>query len=82
VFDIRQDDLEGQAVRDLLALHLAGMQAASPPEFSFALDLSGLKAPGGGFDHFASHLIETSSRRIQGWSWSGQKVLRRRICIG
>lgn len=33
-------------MRGLLALHLAGMQAASPPEFSFALDLSGLKAPG------------------------------------
>lgn len=33
-------------MRRLLALHLAGMQAASPPEFSFALDLSGLKAPG------------------------------------
>jgi putative acetyltransferase len=46
VFDIREDDLEGEAVRRLLALHLAGMQAASPPEFSFALDLSGLKAPG------------------------------------
>jgi putative acetyltransferase len=45
VFDIRQDDLESQAVRDLLAYHLSGMQAASPPEFSFALDLSGLKQP-------------------------------------
>jgi putative acetyltransferase len=46
VFDIREDDLEGGAVRDLLTLHLAAMQAASPPEFSFALGLSGLKAPG------------------------------------
>ncbi len=46
MFDIRQDDLEGDQVRSLLALHLAGMLAASPPEFSFALDLSGLKAPG------------------------------------
>jgi putative acetyltransferase len=46
MFDIREDDLEGEAVRRLLALHLAGMLAASPPEFSFALDLSGLKAPG------------------------------------
>jgi len=46
VYEIREDDLEGEAVRRLLALHLAGMQAASPPEFSFALDLSGLKAPG------------------------------------
>jgi putative acetyltransferase len=45
MFEIRQDDLEGQAVRQLLALHLAGMQAASPPEFTFALDLSALKTP-------------------------------------
>jgi putative acetyltransferase len=46
MYEIRQDDLEGEAVRRLLALHLAGMLAASPPDFSFALDLSGLKAPG------------------------------------
>lgn len=45
MFDIREDDLEGQAVRDLLAFHLSMMQAASPPEFSFALDLAKLKAP-------------------------------------
>jgi putative acetyltransferase len=45
VFDIRQDDLESSAVRQLLALHLSGMLAASPPEFSFALDLTALKAP-------------------------------------
>jgi putative acetyltransferase len=43
--DIRLDDLEGDAVRRLLAAHLADLQAASPPEFSFALDLSGLKRP-------------------------------------
>jgi putative acetyltransferase len=46
LYEIREDDLEGEPVRRLLALHLAGMLAASPPEFSFALDLSGLKAPG------------------------------------
>jgi len=46
MYEIREDDLQGEAVRRLLALHLAGMLAASPPEFSFALDLSGLKAPG------------------------------------
>jgi putative acetyltransferase len=46
MYEIRQDDLESEAVRRLLALHLAGMLAATPPEFSFALDLSGLKAPG------------------------------------
>ena len=39
MFEIREDDLEGEAVRGLLALHLSGMLAASPPEFSFALDL-------------------------------------------
>lgn len=45
-FDIRVDDLTGEAVRWLLALHLSGMQADSPPGHSFALDLSGLQAPG------------------------------------
>jgi putative acetyltransferase len=44
VFDIRQDDLTGEATRALLALHLAGMYASSPAEHVFALDLSGLKA--------------------------------------
>ena len=46
MFEIREDNLAGEPVRRLLALHLAGMLTASPPEFSFALDLSGLKAPG------------------------------------
>jgi putative acetyltransferase len=45
MFDIREDDLSGEAVRALLALHLAGMRDNSPPGFSFALDLSGLKQP-------------------------------------
>jgi putative acetyltransferase len=44
-FDIRQDDLEGPEVQALLALHLAAARAATPAEFSFALDLSGLKTP-------------------------------------
>lgn len=44
--DIREDDLSGEATRELLALHLAGMHAHSPPGHVFALDLSGLKAPG------------------------------------
>ncbi|HUO23578.1 MAG TPA: GNAT family N-acetyltransferase [Caulobacteraceae bacterium] len=43
MFDIRQDDLSGEPVRALLALHLSGMQADSPPGHSFALDLSGLQ---------------------------------------
>jgi putative acetyltransferase len=45
VFDIRQDDLSGEATRALLALHLAGMQANSPPAQVSALDLSGLQTP-------------------------------------
>jgi putative acetyltransferase len=42
---IVEDDLSRDAVRDLLKLHLAGMNAASPPGTVFALDLAGLKAP-------------------------------------
>jgi putative acetyltransferase len=44
-FTIKEDDLSSQQVRALLALHLAGMQANSPPENVFALDLSGLQRP-------------------------------------
>jgi putative acetyltransferase len=43
---IREDDLSGEATRTLLALHLSAMHANSPPGHVFALDLSGLKAPG------------------------------------
>ena len=46
MFDIREDDLSSEPVRRLLALHLAGMHANTPLEHVFALDLSGLKAPG------------------------------------
>ena len=45
MLDIRQDDLESEAVQALLALHLKGMHEDTPPEHVFALDLSGLKAP-------------------------------------
>lgn len=45
-FDIREDDLEGAPTRALLALHLEGMRASSPPGQVFAFDLSGLRAPG------------------------------------
>jgi len=45
MFEIRKDDLSGAATRDLLALHLSGMNANSPPGSVFALDLSGLQAP-------------------------------------
>ena len=43
---ITEDDLSGEATRGLLALHLAGMHANSPAGHVFALDLSGLQAPG------------------------------------
>lgn len=42
---IVKDNLLGQPTRDLLAIHLAGMHAASPPGTVFALDLSGLQDP-------------------------------------
>jgi len=42
---IRKDDLAGEQTRALLALHLSGMHATSPPGHVFALDLSGLRAP-------------------------------------
>lgn len=44
--EIHQDDLSGEQTKALLRLHLAGMHANSPPGHVFALDLSGLKAPG------------------------------------
>jgi putative acetyltransferase len=45
MFQIRQDDLTGEPTRALLALHMAGMLADTPPEFAFVLDLSGLQRP-------------------------------------
>lgn len=45
MFVIRQDDLSGEDVRALLAIHLAGMAENTPPEHVFALDLSGLRTP-------------------------------------
>ena len=42
--DVRLDDLSGPQTRDLLALHLSGMQANTPAGHVFALDLSGLQA--------------------------------------
>ena len=44
-FVIREDDLSAPSVRELLALHLAGMRANSPADGVFALDLSGLSGP-------------------------------------
>lgn len=43
--DIRVDDLSSDQSRALVALHLAGMYATSPPEHAHPLDLSGLRAP-------------------------------------
>jgi len=43
VFVIRKDDLSSNETRGLLATHLAGMHASSPPGSVFALDLSGLQ---------------------------------------
>jgi putative acetyltransferase len=43
--DVRVDDLSGDQTRTLLALHLAGMHANSPPDHVRALDLTGLQAP-------------------------------------
>jgi hypothetical protein len=46
MFKVCEDDLSGDATLRLLALHLSGMHANSPPNSVYALDLSGLKAPG------------------------------------
>lgn len=44
MFEVREDDLSCEQTRRLLALHLAGMQANSPSNSVFALDVSGLQA--------------------------------------
>jgi len=41
----REDDLSGEATRSLIARHLAGMRASSPPESVHALDIDGLRRP-------------------------------------
>lgn len=45
MFVVREDDLNGEQTRSLLAMHRAGMHAISPPGSVFALDLSGLQSP-------------------------------------
>lgn len=42
----RQDDLSGEPVRALVARHLAGMHASSPPESVHAFDVDALRQPG------------------------------------
>lgn len=41
----RLDDLSGEPTRALIARHLAGMRANSPPESVHALDIEKLRAP-------------------------------------
>jgi putative acetyltransferase len=41
----RVDDLSGEPTRNLIARHLAGMHASSPPESVHALGIEGLRAP-------------------------------------
>ena len=43
--DIRIDDLQGQAIKDLLEVHLDAMHTHSPPESVHALDLDALRHP-------------------------------------
>lgn len=45
-FTIREDDLTGEAVADLLQRHLDFTAGESPPESAHALDLEGLRVPG------------------------------------
>lgn len=45
-YTVREDDLSSEETRSLLAFHLRQMHANSPRGSVFALDLSGLKAPG------------------------------------
>ncbi|MCB2049303.1 MAG: GNAT family N-acetyltransferase [Novosphingobium sp.] len=44
--EIRDADLSDEAVRELVRFHQADMLSMSPPEFSFALDIDKLRAPG------------------------------------
>ena len=44
--EVRSADLNDPAVRELVRFHHADMQGMSPPEFSFALDIDKLRAPG------------------------------------
>jgi putative acetyltransferase len=45
-FEVRKDDLSGDAVQGLLRFHLSQLKVITPPEHVHALDLSGLTAPG------------------------------------
>ncbi|WP_400164572.1 GNAT family N-acetyltransferase [Brevibacillus sp. TJ4] len=43
--EIRQDDLSGPRIRELIREHLNNMAELSPPESTHALDVDGLKQP-------------------------------------
>ena len=43
--NFRFDDLSGEPTRSLIARHLVGMRANSPPESVHALDIDALRAP-------------------------------------
>ncbi|WP_322965864.1 GNAT family N-acetyltransferase [Sphingomonas fuzhouensis] len=45
MIEVREGGLSHDQTRELLAIHLAGMHANSPPGHVFALDLSGLQTP-------------------------------------
>jgi putative acetyltransferase len=45
MFEIREDDLSGDATRALIALHLTGMHSNTPPEHVFALNLADYRIP-------------------------------------
>jgi putative acetyltransferase len=45
MIDMREDDLSGAQIQQLLALHVASMHEHSPPGSVHALDLSGLQTP-------------------------------------
>lgn len=52
------DDLSRPEVRELIAQHLAGMHATSPPESVHAFDVEKLKAPGVSFwSAWAKHML-------------------------
>src|SRR5438067_7629726 len=43
--NFRLDDLSGEQTRSLIAQHLAGMRANSPPESVHALEIDALRGP-------------------------------------
>ena len=46
MIELREDDPMAAHVADLLAFHLEGLHSVMGPDFAFALDATGLSAPG------------------------------------